>query len=125
MGTARQIPELLNYALGERVGAGLHSEVYRAHQLDPGLDCAVKLIDLTALAPDSRASLCHEAAELARLSHENIVRVHARGIAGDLFYLAMDYVGGGDLSARIEAGMGWGDALSVARSVADGPCLCP
>ncbi|MDZ7687084.1 MAG: protein kinase [Gammaproteobacteria bacterium] len=56
---------------------------------------------------------------IAALAQDNVIRVYETGVVGSYFYLVMEFLEGGDLRSRIADGMGWRDALSVARSIAD------
>ena len=55
----------------------------------------------------------------ASLEHRNILTVYDTGISGDLCYLAMEYVQGGDLKARISKGMSGSDSLAILCQVAE------
>lgn len=84
-------------------GAGGMGAVYRARDLAAGRDVAVKT--LLAKSPEARARFAREAAALAALEHPAIVRYVAHGAtpAGDLF-LAMEWLDGEDLAARLLRG---------------------
>src|SRR5689334_16076289 len=77
--------------------------VYRARDLVAGRDVAVKT--LLAKSADAMARFAREAAALAALEHPAIVRYVAHGAtpAGDLF-LAMEWLEGEDLAARLSRG---------------------
>src|SRR5262245_8438305 len=80
------------YVILDRLGSGGMSEVYAAY--DPQLDrkVALKLLrpDVVAgmAAEEGRARVLREAQALARLSHRNVVAVHALGSEGGEFLLA-------------------------------------
>ncbi len=97
---ARLFPQL---QILEFIGKGGMGAVYKARQ--PRLDRFVALKILPpATASDAGFAerFNREARALARLSHPNIVAVHDFGQAGELHYLLMEYVDGGNLR-QVEA----------------------
>jgi serine/threonine protein kinase len=67
-----------------------------------------------------------EARALARLSHPNIVAIHAYGLAGALPYFTMDYVEGGTFRQMLK-----GERLDPRKAIAlffqvcEGAAACP
>jgi serine/threonine protein kinase len=79
--------------------------VYRAR--DPRLprDVALKtFLGTWRQDAEARARFAREAEVLARLSHPNLVTVHAVDLEGEQPYLVMDLLGGGSLQDRVESG---------------------
>jgi eukaryotic-like serine/threonine-protein kinase len=68
--------------LHDLLGAGGMGQVYRATQRSLGRDVAVKTVRDTSSAA-STVALCDEAVVTGRLSHPNIIPVHALGNAAD------------------------------------------
>jgi eukaryotic-like serine/threonine-protein kinase len=68
--------------LGELLGEGGMGKVYRATQRSLGREVAVKTLHSTA-SVRAAAALCDEAVVTGRLSHPNVIPVHALGNAGD------------------------------------------
>jgi serine/threonine protein kinase len=104
-------------ALAEAGGMGA---VYRARDRLSGGTVAVKVLLTAGLRDDPRFS--HEAKVLAEVKHSSIVRyvAHGRARSGEQ-YLAMEWLEGEDLSARLaRAGLTLGEGLSLARRVAEG-----
>ncbi len=96
------------FAVLDVVGEGGMGVVYAAY--DPSLDrkVAVKVLHATAVGSEGRSKLEEEAAALAKLGHPNVVTVHEVGVFeggdGELrTFMAMEYVGDGDLSAWAQA----------------------
>ena len=81
------------YRIDAEIGAGGMGRVYRAHDLELDRDVALKLHAI-ALGPDDD-SLRREALALARLSHPNVVTVHAVGTWQGHPWVAMEHVAGG------------------------------
>jgi hypothetical protein len=79
--------------------------VYQARQTKLGRLVALKVLPADrSRDPAFAARFAREAQALARLSHPHIVAVHDFGEADGLFYLLMEFVDGGDLRRRMQAG---------------------
>ena len=100
------------FELGDVAGAGGMGRVHRARDRESGAAVAVKL--LAGGAEQHRERFAWEARLLEQLRHPSIVRHVAHGITdgGELF-LAMEWLEGEDLAARLERG-----PLSVAETCA-------
>src|SRR5438128_1060036 len=91
-------------------GAGAHGSIYRARDREAGEDVALKVV---GDARDHRRFV-REAQVLRALDHPAIVRYVAHGdIESDGAFLAMEWIEGEDLAARIARG-----PLGVAQSIA-------
>ncbi|MBW2457819.1 MAG: protein kinase, partial [Deltaproteobacteria bacterium] len=83
------------YAIDEPVSEGAFGEVYRGREVLTDRTVALKILksrwvqDRQAVARFRR-----EAMIMARLDHENIVRVHNFGRYGQSFFIAMEYLAG-------------------------------
>ncbi len=86
------------------LGQGAMGVVYLARHETLDIPVAVKVL-LPELASQSeyKARFYREARTAARLNHPNIVRVHDCGEEGDLLYLVMEYVDGGNLRDLLDA----------------------
>jgi eukaryotic-like serine/threonine-protein kinase len=127
-------PRLLSgrYALGEAIGSGGMSTVYRALDRSLGRPVAVKVIRHGPVSPDELAHLRErfrrEAASVARIPpHPNVVQVFDFGTdpADDLDFIVMEMVEGRDLRAvlrerRPELGEGVRLLVEAARGVGAG-----
>ena len=104
------------------VGWGGMGTVYRAHQLVPNRNVALKLISRD-LAPDpvAQARFLREIELLAALEHPHIVPVHAAGEADGQLYLAMRYLDGPNLSqlVRDQGPLSVGHTLAILAPIAD------
>jgi tetratricopeptide (TPR) repeat protein/tRNA A-37 threonylcarbamoyl transferase component Bud32 len=89
------------FELIAKLGQGALATVWLARERKLDRMVALKLIPKDL---DSRLTrrLVREGHALAALRHPNIVAVHSLETVGDLTYLAMDFVEGGDLKARLE-----------------------
>ncbi|MCL5962006.1 MAG: serine/threonine protein kinase, partial [Chloroflexi bacterium] len=91
-----------HYHLLEELGRGGMATVYKAYQ--PSLDrhVAVKILaPFLANQRDFFERFRREATAVARLSHPNILNVYDFGQEGDLAYIVMEYVVGGNLAGRL------------------------
>ncbi len=94
---------LSHYQIIRLVGEGGMGEVYEAQ--DTILNRRVALKVISPEASDSREILQRFKAEgqtLARLSHQNVVAVHALGEDQGIFYLVMEFIDGSCLNDLIE-----------------------
>ncbi|MEZ4429225.1 MAG: protein kinase [Nannocystaceae bacterium] len=100
------------------VGDGGMGTIYRAHDLQEGDAVAFKVLHEAGSAADARR-FAREAQILAELSDPAIVRHVAHGRIGDgPMYLAMEWLAGEDLSARLRRGpLSLADALALVRRV--------
>ena len=88
-------------AVAGRGGMGV---VYRAQQIDLDRPVALKLI-ASRLADDAafRERFVRESRATAAIDHPNVIPVYAAGEDGGRLYLAMRFVDGEDLRARVRA----------------------
>jgi tetratricopeptide (TPR) repeat protein len=90
----------------EVLGRGGMGVVYRARQLQPGREVALKVLAPGSGSPEARSRFALEAAVLARLQHPGIAHVYAAGSwsspAGTQPFLAMELVRGEALLAWAE-----------------------
>jgi serine/threonine protein kinase len=101
-------------------GSGGMASIYRAADVATGLHAAVKVIGRQS--GTGRERFMREAAVLAQLSHPYIVRYLAHGITTHgLPFLAMDWLEGEDLAARLgRSGLGVDESLTLIRRAAEG-----
>ncbi|QJX00847.1 serine/threonine-protein kinase [Frigoriglobus tundricola] len=96
-------PGVPGYEIVGELGRGGMGVVYKARQVALGRDVALKMIlGGHCSSPQVQARLRSEAELVARLTHPNIVQVHEVGEAGGLPFLAMEFVDGGTLAARLK-----------------------
>ncbi|MDH3497558.1 MAG: serine/threonine protein kinase [Gemmatimonadota bacterium] len=109
------------YSLDRELGRGGMGIVFLARDVALDRLIAIKLLPPTLAAlPGLRARFLREARTAARLSHPNIVPIHAVEEHGDLVFFVMSYVDGETLGARVRrAGpLPPGEALRVVQQVA-------
>src|SRR5687767_6485233 len=92
-----------NFRMDHMLGEGGMGAVYQAYDLSLQREVAIKLIHPhLARRPDFRERFIHEARMMARLDHPGIVKVFAFGKEGDLFYLPMEFIRGGNLRQLLD-----------------------
>jgi eukaryotic-like serine/threonine-protein kinase len=113
------------FTLGERVGTGGMSEVWRADDHVLGRAVAVKALAVPLAAdPLLRAATWREARAAARLSHPHVTQVYDYGEAslpdGTVVpYLVMELVEGESLADRLRSGpLPWTEAARIGAQVA-------
>jgi eukaryotic-like serine/threonine-protein kinase len=110
------------YQLAEEIGRGGMGVVYRARDVQLERWVALKFLppELTA-SSEFRERFLVEARAAAALSHPNICVIHEVGEAEGRPFIAMEYVEGETLRARIEAGpLGSDDAAAIMVQVLAG-----
>ena len=95
-------PTLGRYQLEKELGKGAMGVVYLGR--DPEMDRIVAIKTMALLRQfdevelaDAKEGFFREAQTAARLDHSNIVRIFDAGEEGDLAYIAMEFLRGGDL----------------------------
>src|SRR6266545_4652477 len=103
MGSDRRIgTELGGYRLGEPLGQGGTSVVYRAEHVRLGRQAALKLLSAGVGEADFRERFLRESQVAAALDHPSIVPVYDAGEAEDgLLYIAMACIEGSDLKTLL------------------------
>jgi serine/threonine-protein kinase len=90
------------YSLDRELGRGGMGVVYLANEVDLDRPVAIKLLPPDRAAnPRLRARFLQEARTAAKLSHPNIIPIHAVDEAGGFVFFAMAYVDGETLAERV------------------------
>ncbi len=118
-------PQILNgrYELESKLGEGGMATVYLGRDLRLNRQVALKvLLSQFASDPDFLGRFQHEAEAVATLNHPNIVRVYDVGQDGDLHYIVMEYVEGGNLKVLInrQAPLPIAQAVTLTTEIAHG-----
>lgn len=110
------------YRVQRLLGEGTYGTVYMAHDDVMDIDVAVKVPTARLLATaDAKAAFLNEVRSVARLRHENIVRVYDFGEQPDgQCYITYEYVDGMSLAQRLQQGsMSIDEGAAVVAKVAD------
>jgi len=90
------------YSLDRELGRGGMGVVYLANEVDLDRPVAIKLLPPERAANARlKARFLQEARTSAKLSHPNIIPIHAVDEVGDFVYFAMAYVDGETLAERV------------------------
>jgi two-component system LytT family response regulator len=96
---------IAHYRVVSRLGQGGMGAVYLADDTRLGRRVALKVLTPEVAAdPDRMQRFVQEAKLASALTHPNVAYIHEIGQDGDLWFLAMEYVDGSPLSARIQEG---------------------
>jgi Tol biopolymer transport system component/predicted Ser/Thr protein kinase len=109
------------YEVLAKIGEGGMGQVFRARDRKLERDVALKVLpEAFASDADRLMRFTREARALASLNHPHIAQVYDTGREGAVAYIAMEFVDGEDLAARIRrAAVPLADALPFARQIAD------
>ena len=109
------------YRLRRLLGCGGSADVYLSERVADGLTVVLKLLR-EGMAGDPLAirRLVLEAELLSVIDSPQVVRVYGHGVEGGRAYMVMEYLGHGDLRARIAEGLEPAAALHLAAEVARG-----
>src|SRR5918994_2003316 len=112
---------ILHYRVGQRLGGGGMGEVYLAEDTRLGRQVALKFLAPAARRDEeSRARLVREARAASMLRSPNIAVTYDLVEHGDALFIAMEYVEGEPLSARVTRGpLPVKEAVAIAAQVAD------
>lgn len=111
--------EIPGYHIVRQLGRGGMSTVYLAIQQSVDREVALKVMSPALLVdPDFGTRFLREARIAARLHHRHVVGIHDVGHAGDLHYIAMEYVPGGPLPCGDGKPLPPAQALRIAREIA-------
>jgi hypothetical protein len=101
----REGPRVAGYEILGELGRGGTGVVYRARDVVLNRLVALKMLLAGAHAgEEALGRFRREAETLARMRHPGIVQIHELGNASGHLYLALEYVEGGSLAARLAHG---------------------
>ena len=107
------------YKLADRVGAGSYGAVYRAWDSDLERDVAIKILHARFGDTRLKDNLLSEGRALAKIRHDNVVRVLGVESHDDRVALCMEFVKGQTLDEIVRRG-----TLSAREAIAIGEDLC-
>jgi len=110
------------YRIMRQIGRGGFGFVYVAQHALLGQEVAIKELIPGLVGDDAMLKrFLAEARATLRLSHDRIVRTHEVFSERENYYIAMEYMAGGSLEARLAAGaLPVEEAVHVAQEVAEG-----
>ena len=115
---------LQHFRLDRLLARGGMGEVYLGYDTSLERPVAVKLIlPEFARQRDFMDRFLREARAQAQVAHSNVVQVYFVGLAGEMVFMAMELVDGGDLAGLIEqrkAPLDWKEAITHLLGLAEG-----
>jgi serine/threonine-protein kinase len=111
------------YLIGEVLGEGAQSVVYRAHHRSLGQSVAIKCLRRTQLTEEGLEHFRQEAETLARIRNPHVVAVRDVGVTPfGVPFMVTDYLEGRDLRTALSDGHGLTPdmALSIAMQLCEG-----
>jgi len=116
------VPTIPGYAISDELGRGGMGVVYRAREESLNRSVALKVL-LSGAHAGTRdlARFRSEAEAAASVQHPNIVQVYAIGQHAGLPYIALEFVPGGSLAARLaEGALQEKEAARIVQAIARG-----
>lgn len=94
------------YRTLRKIGQGGMSQVYLAERVHDGMQMVLKVLD-PALRRNANLlqRFVREYKLIVTIQNEHVAHIFDQGFAGDQAYIAMEYLSGGTLAARIHEGM--------------------
>jgi len=118
---AMRQPAVDGYCIERMIGEGHAATVYLADDMRRGGKVALKVLKgLCGESQTIRQGFAAECAILSSIRHEHVVGAIEHRTGGDPCYLAMEYLGGGNLRERMRRGVGPEQALALLRQAAAG-----
>ena len=120
MQSARDSEQLVaGYTVLHMVGQGGQAKVYLAEREQDGLRVALKVLERNLRQdPAFVERFMREYRLIASIDNDHVARVYDQGIAGDLPYIALEFLPSGTLASRIREGLSSRAALRIASQIA-------
>ncbi len=111
--------EIPGYKIVKKIGKGGMAVVYLAIQEALEREVALKILLPSLLSdPSFGERFVRETRIIAKLPHPNIVPVYDAGNYQHYYYLAMEWLGGDNLTTKIQRGLTLANALHITRDIA-------
>ena len=116
---AADAPEIPGYRALRRIGRGGMAQVYLAERAADGFALVLKVMDPSLRRdPLFLQRFVREYKLLASVKSEHVARIYDQGFAGNHPYIAMEYLSGGTLAARIQDGLTSLQAVRICAQIA-------
>ena len=111
--------EIPGYRVLRELGAGGSGRVYQASERRSNRPLALKVVEFDPAADELwRDRAMRRARRVGRLHHRHIVPVYAVGLHDAGLHVAMEYLPGGDLHARLRVGVSLPAVLDITEQIA-------
>ncbi len=98
--------EISGYTVKRTIGKGGMGTVYLATQESLDRDVVLKTLNVVdSDATEFQERFLNEARIVAALRHPHIITIYDIGAEGELLYIAMEYIDGGDLKSRLNGAL--------------------
>jgi len=114
-------PLIKGYRFMRKLGSTEHSGVYLAERESTHLQVVLKVLRQMPEHGDSIGAFdrfLQEYETIAEMDHPNIVKIYDLGVGDDHAHIAMEYLDGGDMRNKIEAGASAREAVKYLRQIA-------
>ncbi len=114
-------PLIKGYRLIRRLSSSEYSSVYLAERESASLKVVLKVLRQVPDLADGLGAFdrfLQEYELIAGLEHSGIIHIYDLGVGDDHAHIVMEYMPGGDLKARIAAGINERDAVSYLKQIA-------
>jgi tRNA A-37 threonylcarbamoyl transferase component Bud32/FixJ family two-component response regulator len=102
-----------------KIGEGGMAQVYLAERVQDGLQLVLKVLDPRLREDETfRKRFIQEFRLIAGMRNEHVAQIYDQGFAGEHPYIAMEYLSGGTLAARIHQGLTSLEALRITSQIA-------
>ena len=113
--------QVSHYRIIEKIGEGGMGVVYKATDTKLDRTVALKFLPPHLLCDaDARARFEHEAKAASALNHPNIATIHEIDEVEGQCFIAMEYLEGGSLKARMEKPLSIAETLNLAIQIGEG-----
>ncbi len=107
------------YRILRMIGEGGMAQVYLAERASDGLQLVLKVLDAGLRRSDTFLQrFVREYQLIVSLENEHVARIYDHGFSGERPYIAMEYLSGGTLAARMREGVTSLTALRLASQIA-------
>lgn len=108
---APELAGVKGYQVLRKLSPGGMSKVYLALHEESGIEHVLKVVPFDEDDDDLLQRFIQEYALIAQVRHPNVARIFGQGFAEMCAYIAMEFLAGGDLRARIDSGIAYQDAM--------------
>ncbi|MDA0841196.1 MAG: FHA domain-containing serine/threonine-protein kinase [Planctomycetota bacterium] len=118
------VPEIPDYTIKHRIGAGGMAQVFLANQVKVNRDVALKIVTWEDPEGKDVARFLREAKSAAKLNHPNFVQAIDFGQVNETYFFAMEYIAGPNLQEILNLYNRLSEVMSlnIANQVATALC---
>jgi serine/threonine protein kinase len=118
------VPEIPDYTIKHRIGAGGMAQVFLAHQVKVNRDVALKIVAWEDPEGKDIARFLREAKAAAKLNHPNFVQAIDFGQVNETYFFAMEFISGPNLQELLNLYKRLSEAMSLNIALQIATALC-